>query len=77
MAVLALLIHRPAAWGELAQLAALVIVILLGGLINGALGIAARTPKEYYGARIAAVGIAVWLFTVFSFAVGRIAWFTR
>ena len=75
--VVVLLVHKPGAWAEMAQLAALLVLIVLGMLVNGVLGAVAHARGEYCGGWIAGLGVAVWFLTLFMLAVLRTAWFTR
>jgi hypothetical protein len=47
-----------------AKFAATVMLLLVGGLLNGAVGFVASQRGEYGGAAVAGYGVLVWLVTV-------------
>lgn len=61
------LLTKPEGWGGLAQLFALVFLLVLGSLINFTLGCIAHTRGEYGGGRIAVLGTMLWFLTVAAF----------
>jgi hypothetical protein len=75
--VIVLLVQKPEAWGELAQLAALVLLMIIGMLIDGIVGSIAHARREYCGGWIAALGVVVWVLTLVIVTTLRMAWFTR
>jgi hypothetical protein len=54
----------PKDWGALAALVLTCFVLIAGLLVNVCAGLIATARGEYWGGRIAAMGIALWFVTV-------------